>query len=47
LAEVLALAARGGLTMPVRAYPLSDVAAAHAAVEAGHGCGKVVVIVET
>ncbi len=47
LAEVVALAARGVLTMPVRAYPLSEVVAANAAVEAGHGRGKVVVIVET
>lgn len=46
LAEVVALAARGAMTMPVRAYPLADVAAAHAAVESGHGRGKVVVIVE-
>jgi enoyl reductase len=46
LAEVVALAARGVVTMPVRAYPLSEVVAAHAAVESGHGRGKVVVIVE-
>jgi len=46
LAEVVALAARGVLTMPVRAYPLARVAEAHAAVEAGHGRGKVVLIVE-
>ena len=46
LAEVVALAAQGSLTMPVRAYPLAEVAEAHAAVEAGHGRGKVVLIVE-
>jgi enoyl reductase len=44
LAEVVALAARGVVTMPVRAYPLSGVAAAHAAVESRHGRGKVVLI---
>ncbi|WP_203778937.1 NADP-dependent oxidoreductase [Paractinoplanes rishiriensis] len=46
LAEVIALAAKGAVTMPVRAYPLSDVVAAHAAVESRHGRGKVVLIVE-
>ena len=46
LAEVVALAARGVLTMPVRAYPLAQVAEAHAVVQAGHGRGKVVLIVE-
>ncbi|GIF17916.1 enoyl reductase [Actinoplanes tereljensis] len=46
LAEVIALAGRGLLTMPVRAYPLSDVVAAHRAVESRHGRGKVVLIVE-
>jgi enoyl reductase len=46
LAEVAALAARGVLRMPVRAYPLAEVAAAHAAVGSGHGRGKVVLIVE-
>jgi NADPH:quinone reductase-like Zn-dependent oxidoreductase len=46
LAEVIALAARGVVRMPVRAYPLADVAEAHAAVESGHGRGKVVLIVE-
>ena len=46
LAEVIALAARGAVTMPVRAYPLADVAEAHAAVESGHGRGKVVLIME-
>ncbi|HEV8174455.1 MAG TPA: NADP-dependent oxidoreductase [Actinoplanes sp.] len=46
LAEVIALAARGVVLMPVRAYPLAEVAEAHAAVESGHGRGKVVLIVE-
>lgn len=45
LAQVVALAARGELTMPVREYPLDAVAEAHAAVESGHGRGKVVVTV--
>jgi enoyl reductase len=47
LAEVVELAARGVLSLPVRAYPLSDVAAAHAAVESGHGRGKVVLIIDS
>jgi NADPH:quinone reductase-like Zn-dependent oxidoreductase len=46
LAEVVALAARGVLSMPVRAYPLTEVAEAHAIVQSGHGRGKVVLIVE-
>ncbi|NMO51083.1 NADP-dependent oxidoreductase [Actinoplanes sp. TBRC 11911] len=46
LAEVVALAAKGAVTMPIRAYPLSQVGAAHAAVESTHGRGKVVLIVE-
>lgn len=46
LAEVVALAARGALTMPVREYPLAQVAEAHAAVQSGHGRGKVVLVVE-
>jgi NADPH:quinone reductase-like Zn-dependent oxidoreductase len=46
LAEVIGLAARGRLTMPVRAYPLADVVAAHTAVESRHGRGKVVLILE-
>ena len=46
LAEVVALAALGRLTLPLRAYPLAEVAEAHAAVESGHGRGKVVLIVE-
>jgi enoyl reductase len=45
LAEVVALAARGVVTMPIRAYALAEVAEAHAAVESGHGRGKVVLIV--
>ncbi len=46
LAEVVALAAERRLTMPVRAYPLTAADRAHAAVETGHGRGKVVLIVE-
>jgi D-arabinose 1-dehydrogenase-like Zn-dependent alcohol dehydrogenase len=46
LAEVVELAAHGVVTMPIRAYPLADVVTAHAAVESGHGRGKVVLIVE-
>ncbi|MCU7725562.1 NADP-dependent oxidoreductase [Actinoplanes sp. KI2] len=46
LAEVVALAARGRLTMPVRAYPFADAVAAHTAVESRHGRGKVVLILE-
>jgi NADPH:quinone reductase-like Zn-dependent oxidoreductase len=46
LAEVIARAARGEIVMPVRAYPLADVVEAHAAVESGHGRGKVVLIIE-
>ena len=46
LTEVIGLAARGKISMPVRAYPFADVAAAHAAVESRHGRGKVVLIVE-
>jgi enoyl reductase len=46
LAEVVALAERGVVTMPVRAYAFADVVAAHTAVESGHGRGKVVLIVE-
>jgi enoyl reductase len=46
LAEVVALAAERRLRMPVRAYPLAEAARAHAAVETGHGRGKVVLIVE-
>jgi NADPH:quinone reductase-like Zn-dependent oxidoreductase len=45
LAEVVALAARGHLTLPIRAYPLAEAAEAHAAVETRHGRGKVVLIV--
>ena len=46
LAEVIALAARRVVTMPIRAYPLTEVAEAHRAVESGHGRGKVVLIIE-
>ena len=46
LAEVVALAARGAVTMPVRTYPLAEVAAAHADIESRHGRGKIVLIVE-
>lgn len=46
LAQVVALAAQGRVVLPIRAYPLADVVAAHAAVESRHGRGKVVLIVE-
>jgi NADPH:quinone reductase-like Zn-dependent oxidoreductase len=46
LASVAELAARGVLSLPLRAYPLSEAAEAHAAVESRHGRGKVVLIVE-
>jgi D-arabinose 1-dehydrogenase-like Zn-dependent alcohol dehydrogenase len=46
LAEVVALAARGVLTIPVRAYPFTQVAEAHTSVQTGHGRGKVVLIME-
>jgi NADPH:quinone reductase-like Zn-dependent oxidoreductase len=46
LAEVVALAARRVVILPIRAYPLAEVAEAHAAVEARHGRGKVVLIIE-
>ncbi len=46
LARVVDLAGQGLLTMPIRTYSLSDVVAAHAAVETGHGRGKVVVTID-
>jgi NADPH:quinone reductase-like Zn-dependent oxidoreductase len=46
LASAAELAARGVLTLPLRAYPLSEAAEAHAAVESRHGRGKVVLIIE-
>lgn len=46
LAEVIAIAAQGRLTLPVEAYPLAEVVQAHAAVESRHSRGKVVLIVE-
>ncbi|GAA0555362.1 NADP-dependent oxidoreductase [Paractinoplanes ferrugineus] len=46
LAAVLDRAAKGQVTMPVRAYPLAEVVAAHRVVESRHGRGKVVLIVE-
>lgn len=46
LAEVIALAVRGAVVMPIRAYPLADAAQAHAVVESRHGRGKAVLIVE-
>jgi NADPH:quinone reductase-like Zn-dependent oxidoreductase len=45
LAEVIALAARGEVVMPVRPYAFADVVQAHRAVESGHGRGKAVLIV--
>jgi enoyl reductase len=45
LAAVVALAAKGEITIPVRAYPLDRIADAHAAVESRHSGGKVVVII--
>ncbi|NUT32154.1 MAG: NADP-dependent oxidoreductase [Hamadaea sp.] len=44
LADVIALAARGEIGMPIRAYPWEDVVAAHRTVESGHGRGKVVLV---
>jgi NADPH:quinone reductase-like Zn-dependent oxidoreductase len=46
LAEVIALAARGEVVMPVRVYPFAQVVAAHTVVESGHGRGKVVLSLE-
>jgi enoyl reductase len=46
LAEVMGRAGRGEISMPVRAYPLSEVVAAHTAVESGHGRGKVVLTIQ-
>jgi enoyl reductase len=45
LAEVVALAARGKVGMPIRTFDFESVAEAHAAVESRHGRGKVVVTV--
>lgn len=45
--RLAAVAAHGELVMPVRAYPLTEVVAAHTAVESGHGRGKVVLIIES
>jgi NADPH:quinone reductase-like Zn-dependent oxidoreductase len=44
LAEVVALAARGDVVMPVRAFAFDDVVAAHTAVDSRHGRGKVVLV---
>ncbi|MBO3742197.1 NADP-dependent oxidoreductase [Actinoplanes flavus] len=43
LAEVVALAAAGGITLPVLPFAFEEVVAAHAAVESRHARGKVVV----
>ncbi|MEU4427784.1 NADP-dependent oxidoreductase [Actinoplanes sp. NPDC024001] len=43
LAEVVALAGRGEIVMPVRTFPLDAIVEAHTAVESRHGRGKVVV----
>jgi enoyl reductase len=47
LAEMITLAGRGELIMPIREYPFADVVQAHRAVESGHGRGKVVLVIET
>jgi NADPH:quinone reductase-like Zn-dependent oxidoreductase len=44
--RLASVVAHADLVMPVRAYPLSAVAEAHAAVESRHGRGKVVLIIE-
>ena len=46
LTDMIALAARGELVMPVHPYPLAAVVQAHRAVESGHGRGKAVLIIE-
>ncbi|MGK5678192.1 NADP-dependent oxidoreductase [Actinoplanes sp. URMC 104] len=46
LAEVVALAARGKVVLPVQAFPLAEIAEAHRAVESRHSHGKVVLILE-
>lgn len=46
LAQVIELAARGAVRMPVHAFPLAEVADAHRAVESRHSHGKVVLIIE-
>ncbi|HEX5598216.1 MAG TPA: NADP-dependent oxidoreductase [Micromonosporaceae bacterium] len=46
LAEVIGLAARGELVMPVRPYRFADMVEAHRAVESRHGRGKVVLVVD-
>jgi NADPH:quinone reductase len=43
--ELVERVRRGQLTVPVQTYPLADVAAAHAASRAGHGFGKLVLVV--
>jgi enoyl reductase len=45
LAEVVALAGKGEVVMPVRTFPLESIAEAHAVVESRHGRGKVVVTI--
>ncbi|MBG0560286.1 NADP-dependent oxidoreductase [Actinoplanes aureus] len=45
LAEVVALAERGKVVMPVRAFAFESIAEAHATVESRHGRGKVVVTI--
>ncbi|GAC70236.1 putative oxidoreductase [Gordonia soli NBRC 108243] len=46
LASVVAAVAEGRITIPIRPFAFADVAAAHTTVEAGHGHGKVVLVVE-
>ncbi|WP_027343561.1 NADP-dependent oxidoreductase [Hamadaea tsunoensis] len=46
LSQVVALAARGELVLPPRAYAWKDVVEAHRDQETGHGRGKIVLVME-